>query len=103
MLPEQILGEFINLCRVLLSSQLCNPKVSTYRATTAGIQPALRLEKGEKYMQVVSNYQWYGLEMRSKTSTLQCWRFGSIKGNHCAAILVPSNSNGDNQKHSLCK
>lgn len=50
MLPEQILGEFINLCRVLLSSQLCNPKVSTYRSTTAEIQPALRLEKGEKHM-----------------------------------------------------
>lgn len=57
MLPGQILGEFINLCRVLLSSQLCNPKVSTYRSTTAEIYPALRLEKGEKYMQVVSNYQ----------------------------------------------
>lgn len=57
MLPEQILGEFINLHRVLLSSQLCNPKVSTYRSTTAEIQPALRLEKGEKYMQVVLDYQ----------------------------------------------
>lgn len=50
MLPEQILGEFINLCRFLLSSQLCNPKVSTYRSTTAEIQPGPRLEKGEKHM-----------------------------------------------------
>lgn len=57
MLSEQILGEFINLCRVLLSSQLCNLKVSTYRFSTAEIQPVLKLGKGEKYMQVVSNYQ----------------------------------------------